>query len=196
LWACGDTRAVPRLGSSRIVLNTERVGGVQVFMVTRFRFVFVIGLALLILAPPEAEASHYRFEHVDFLSGDERRALERLDIRDTRALLGWTAPLARRVWLARQTGIELERLEALARTCDLLRIDGIGPSIAEILILAGVSDSRALARERPSSLLERLRVASRGTSMRNRMPAQDTVASWIRDARRLRPILDGVPRAP
>lgn len=151
--------------------------------------------ALLVVDVAPAEASHYRFEQIELVTPDERDALARAGVRDTRALLARAYNHAGRLRLVQATGLPYARIEALATQCDLLRIEGVGPSIMTVIQQAGVQDSRALAREVPEPLLDRLRVAARGTSMQSRMPDPDTLATWIRDARRSRSRLD-VPEAP
>jgi predicted flap endonuclease-1-like 5' DNA nuclease len=138
-------------------------------------------------------ASHYSFANISdpsFLTRDEQRQLGRAGILDTATLLKWTASAPRRQWLAEHTTLAPERLEALATQCDLLRIEGIGPSVLAVLQKAGIRDSRALARADATELLTHLRVAARGTTMAQKLPQTDTLATWIRSAHRLRPVLD------
>ncbi len=140
-----------------------------------------------------AAASHYRFARIEMVTPAERAALAAVDVRDTRALLHYTARLSHRVWLARATRIDLDRLAELAAQCDLLRVDGIGPSMVEALHRAGVMDTGSLSREVPGPLLGRLRAATKGTSLRYRLPEESTLSWWIHAARRLRPLLDFTP---
>ncbi len=156
----------------------------------------LLALASLVQVAPPAQASHYRFSRIELVTQPEQRALAEVDVRDTKVLLAWTATLSNRVWLARATGIDLDRLAQLAAQCDLLRVDSVGPSMVEALQKAGVMDSRALARETPAPLLVRLKEATRGTPLRYRLPEEDTLSWWIRSARRLRPVLDFTPELP
>lgn len=163
---------------------------------TRARLLFssiVLALAALGDAPP-ASASHYRFDRVELVTAAEARALRQNGIHDTRELLHWTARRRNRAWLAEASAIPYERLTALATQCDLLRIDGIGPTMVDALQKAAVIDTTELAYASPTALLERLRIVTRGTPMRQRLPDEDTLAVWIRDARRLAPVLEDVPR--
>jgi len=142
---------------------------------------------------PEAEASHYRFDRIELVTADEQRALRLAGIHDTQDLLRWTASRRNRAWLARTTAISYARLTELATVCDLLRIDGIGPTMVDALQKASIRDTTDLAYAAPTPLLERLRVVTRGTSMRQRLPDEDTLAMWIGDARRLPPLLEDLP---
>lgn len=154
-----------------------------------------LALALILAAATgPALASHYRFTQIELVSASEQRALAVAGIYDTRELLHWTASRQRRGWLAETTGLDYARLGALATECDLLRIDGVGPTIAEALQKAGVIETGDLARAAAAPLLDQLRVATRGTAMRSRLPDEDTLATWIASARRLRPLLEDIPR--
>lgn len=151
--------------------------------------------ALLVVDAAPADASHYRFEQIELVTAEEREALAHVGVRDTRALLARAYNHVGRLRLVQATGMSYARIEALATQCDLLRIEGVGPSIMVVIQQAGVQDSRALAREQPEPLLDRLRVAARGTAMQSRMPDPDTLATWIRQAQRSRSRLD-IPEAP
>lgn len=152
----------------------------------------LIGLmmALWLWTPDAVRASHYALDKADFVTSGERRALARAGIFDTGVLLTWSAPADKRAWLARATGIPEARLDALARRCDLLRVRGIGPSITHTLTKAGAGDTRALGRRLPEELLKHMRQVTKGTPAHFRLPAEDTLASWIAEARLLRPIVE------
>lgn len=148
-------------------------------------------LSLLLVMP--AHASHYSLSKVDFVSAPEKKLFAKAGIHDTQVLLQWLQTSRDRRWLEKQTGLSDERLKEIAARCDLLRVTGIGPSIADALMSAEVLDTYDLARDEPEPLLSRLKVATRGTPMARLLPATDTLATWIRDAKRLQPILDFDP---
>ena len=154
----------------------------------------VVAGALLVLllvawAGP-GRASHYALDRVGFVTVAERRALGRAGVLDTSVLLDWTATAERRAWLAQTTSISATRLAALAARCDLLRVEGIGPTILDVLVKVGIGDSHDLARARAGALLEALKIAARGTSMQQRLPAEETLTAWILEARLLRPVVE------
>ena len=149
--------------------------------------------AIAITLTSSAFASHYRFDRVDMLTSSEQTALGRLGITDTRRLLSEVRTLSQRVRLARITGLGYERTTDLATQCDLLRIDGIGPSIMRVLQDAGIQDTRALARASATPLLAAMKLASQGTKMRWRLPAETTLNDWIHQATRLPVVLADVP---
>lgn len=149
-----------------------------------------VATTTLVAVEGPALASHYALVHADFVSAAERRALSRAGILDTEVLLGWLVTPAKRAWVARETGIALDRLEALATQCDLLRVPGFGPNMVGPLQKSGIRDSEDLAYADPQDLLDRLRVATRGTALGKRLPDISTVSTWVSEARRLRPMLD------
>lgn len=164
------------------------------------RGVLVAVTALCVLVggvlPQSARASHYRFERIELLTKAEQRALARVGVQDTRALLARTQTLVDRVWLARATGITLERLTTLATQCDLLRVGGVGPTMVVAFQKAGVPESSALAQADAAELLSRLQVATTGTPMRARLPDTSILDVWIEAARRSPSRLRDLPTAP
>lgn len=170
-------------------MNTPRSTPSRAAMRVRPALVPIWMLLVLVLMAGGAHASHYAFERVEFVSKGEKRQLARAGILDTSVLLGWTATLDKRNWLSDQTGIDVGRLEELATMCDLLRIEGIGPSMVTVFQKAKIRTSDDLAYALPEPLLKDLQVAARGTRMAKLLPTTDTLQSWIRDARRLRPVL-------
>lgn len=160
---------------------------------TRTRPKLLLALLLLLVMAGPANASHYSLSKVDFVTATEKKAFARAGIHDTQVMLEWLQRQKDRTWVGRQTGITEERLRELGARCDLLRITGIGPSIADALMKSEILDVYDLARDEPSELLGRLRVATRGTPMARLLPAEDTLATWIRDAKRLQPLLDFDP---
>lgn len=153
----------------------------------------LLPLLLLVLSGASALASHYSLSKVDFVSAHERKQLAKAGIHDTEVLLEWVSTRQNRRWLTKQTGIAEDRLLFWAARCDLLRIVGIGPSIADALQKAEVLDALDLARDEAPGLLARLKVATRGTGMAQRLPAEDTLATWIAAAQRLRTVIDFDP---
>jgi len=156
--------------------------------VSRWLSAALFGGLLVLVAP--AWASHYSLDRVAFVTTAERRALGRAGVLDTQVLLDWTAQAERRAWLAEATHITVERLTVLAGRCDLLRVEGIGPTILDVLVKAGIDDSRALARARASALAKALRAAARGTAMQHRLPVEETLTTWILEAQLLRPVVE------
>jgi hypothetical protein len=157
------------------------------------RLIIPIATLLLVFTAAAAHASHYALGKVDFVTAAEKKAFGRAGIHDTQVMLQWLQNQKDRTWVARQTGLAEERLRELAARCDLLRITGIGPSIADALMKSEILDVYDLARDTPDELLERMKVATRGTPMARLLPATDTLATWIRAAKRLQPILDFNP---
>jgi len=159
----------------------------------RAHVLVVLVVLAVMLVGSSAMASHYSLTKVDFVTAKERKLLSRAGIFDTQVLLDWLGDDRNRRWVTEQTGLDDGRLRFLAARCDLLRIVGIGPTIAEALQKAEVLDTSDLARDNADDLLARLKVATRGSSMASKLPAEDTLDTWIRAAKRLRPRIDFDP---
>ena len=75
--------------------------------------------------------------------------------------------------------------------CDLLRVDGIGPSIARLLTVSDVADLSVLRRQGAGSLLGRIRTANAKHGIMEVLPSEQTLASWIKSAASLPRLLEG-----
>jgi hypothetical protein len=178
-----------------VALNMRWDADVEDIMMSRHRILLVSLVSLVGAAAlaQVASASHYRLSRVSLADKVEQRQLATVDIFDTKVLLRATQTLPQRVWLARATGIPLARVTALATQCDLLRLDSVGPSMVTVFQDAGVIDVKVLAAEDPVPLLDRLRVVTKGTPMRYKLPDVGILRTWIAHARRLPRIIDDVP---
>lgn len=148
-------------------------------------------LCLLCLLSQAALASHYRLPASGIATKAETGSLAKQDIRTTQALLKATAKSEVRRTLGKVTGISFERLTELASLCDLLRVDGLGPSIARLMRLSDVADSGVLRRQSANSLLARMRAANATHGIMEVLPSELTLASWIKSAAGLPKLLEG-----
>ena len=114
-------------------------------------------LGLLCLLCQGASASHYRLPAGGLATKAETSALAVEKVKTTKQLLHAAAKAKARRALAKATGIPANRLLEMVSLCDLLRVDGIGPSVARLLRASAVPWSRvaasALARSLATSSL-------------------------------------------
>lgn len=136
-------------------------------------------------------ASHYRLPASGIANKSETAALAKEGVRTTEALLKAAAKSKARRALGQKTGISYERLTELASLCDLLRVDGIGPSIARLMRLSDVADSGVLKRQSAGTLLTRMRSANASHGIMEVLPSEPTLASWIKRASGLPKLLEG-----
>ena len=150
-------------------------------------FGFVLaGLALFAMTG-SARASHYPTEVVPFISDADRVALEANGISDTRQMLdAMLSPAARRK-LSKKTGVAVESLDKYAGLCDLLRVRGIGPKMAEVLYLADVKNIEALKTQKPPELAEKMKKTnfSLPKPISDILPDERTLQDWIDQANQL-----------
>lgn len=140
-----------------------------------------------------AQAGHYRLPIADFISREESEQLSKAGVQTTLGLLAEVATPAHRLRLATVSGLAPARIEALAGLVDLLRIDGLGPSMARLLTAAGVRHVRALSLESAGALHARMLVANATSRIAPVTPSEGLVAAWVAAAGRLPPAVHGLP---
>ena len=150
-----------------------------------------LSVALICLLTEAALASHYRLPAGGLATKEETRALATQKIATTKQLLMSGAKAKARRALAKSTGISAQRLLELVSMCDLLRVDGIGPSIARLLTVSDVADLSVLRRQGAGSLLGRIRTANAKHGIMEVLPSEQTLASWIKSAASLPRLLEG-----
>ena len=139
-----------------------------------------------------ASAGHYRLPVENFVTTEESQALAKAGVDTTLSLLDQIARVDKRKALAAKSGLTYARLSALASQTDLLRVDGLGPSMVLLLQAAGVRHTRDLAGADAASLREKMRVANEVQNLAQVLPQEDVVRSWIGHAARLPQVLEGV----
>jgi predicted flap endonuclease-1-like 5' DNA nuclease len=107
-----------------------------------------------------ASASHYRLPVDGLVTVDETEALKKAGIATTLDLLDAIAPKAGRESVASKSGLTFARLTTLAAQVDLLRVNGLGPSMVRLLQAGGVRHARDLAKAAPAELRARLEAAN------------------------------------
>ena len=111
---------------------------------------------LLLVVPSVAVANHYFLEDVGFISEAEVAALNKEKITDTEELLKVILTPEARKRLAEKTAIAVEKINEWAKLCDLLRVKGVGPKMARLMLLAGVGGMAELRKQDAADLLRRL----------------------------------------
>jgi len=133
-----------------------------------------------------AEASNYRLADAEITSVAETRALAAEGIADTATLFQRAHTRELRKGLAARAKLDAGRLEVLAVLCDVLRVDGIGPTMARALGRVGVSTVAALRTEDAERLQARLEADARKQAGPNAdpmpVPPVELLAKWIASA--------------
>src|SRR5437660_8529015 len=107
---------------------------------------------------------------------EEAKALfETLRIRTVEKFLDVAASSKLREQLAERTGIDKQRLLALANLADRMRIKGMGRSYADLLQAAGVNTVNELRYRNPKKLVEAMAEANRQRKLVNMLPPRTLV---------------------
>jgi len=153
--------------------------------------VAVTTLVALGAAAP-AWAGHYRLPVENLITVEESGALSKAGIQTTLALLEQIARVGPRKAIAAKTGLTYVRLSTLAAQADLLRVEGVGPSMVLLLQAAGVRHTRDLGAADPAALRDKMAVANGVHNISPVVPQEDVVRSWIQHARGLPQIVEGL----
>ncbi len=93
---------------------------------------------------------------ITWLPKDEIAKLEQNGIGDTAMLYGAANNAQKRTELAKSTGVTLATLETLARLADLMRVQWVSPTFAQMLIAAGYDSATKIAGADADVLCESL----------------------------------------
>ncbi|MFX1590441.1 MAG: DUF4332 domain-containing protein [Promethearchaeota archaeon] len=88
--------------------------------------------------------------------------------------------------LARKIGVSVKMLDTWQEHADLIRIQGVGPEMANALNLIGVDSVREFANRNPKSTIEKLKQLKKNNPKAlTKVPSLKEVESWIKDAKNL-----------
>ncbi|HRE90557.1 MAG TPA: DUF4332 domain-containing protein [Myxococcota bacterium] len=158
--------------------------------VVRGLAVSVVAAGALSSAP--AMASHYRLPVSNLVSTTEADQFAKVGVTTTLQLLQEVGDPTRRQAFAKKSGVSVERLEALAHQVDLIRFDGIGPSMVALLQASGVKNSRALASADAEALHAAIVSANEANKISQAVPQPGLVAAWVAQAKRLPQVVTGL----
>lgn len=142
-------------------------------------------LTSFLLGSFHALGSHYPIEAVPFVEEGHKSLLAAQKLTETRDLLNALLTPTARQTLSKKTGIPVEKLEEYVHLCDLLRIRGLGPKMAKILLLAGVDGVEKLRSERAEAVLRKMKTANDKHAISEILPEEETLNDWIQQARNL-----------
>jgi predicted flap endonuclease-1-like 5' DNA nuclease len=141
--------------------------------------------AAIALFPASAAASHYDLSSIDLVDTDVQARLAKQKIATTEDLWKATATPAQVSRLARSTRVPAAQLREWHDFCDLLRLSGVGPKVARVLSLSGVVRLEHVAAQEPAALTQTIKTTNAGASILGKLPDEDTVRTWIEQARQL-----------
>jgi predicted flap endonuclease-1-like 5' DNA nuclease len=144
------------------------------------------------MASAPAMASHYRLPVSNLVSSSEAEQFAKVGVSTTLQLLQEVGDPARREAFAKKSGVSKDRLEALANQVDLIRFDGIGPSMVALLQASGIKNSRALATADADALHAAIVSANEANKISQAVPQPGLVAAWVAQAKRLPQVVTGL----
>jgi predicted flap endonuclease-1-like 5' DNA nuclease len=139
---------------------------------------------LALLLAQSASASTYPLDNV--LPKEAAATLAKAEISDTDALLTKGATPAARTKLAKATGLDAKQLLAWVRMCDVVRVKGVGPTMAKLLEAAGVKSVAQLRNQKAKPLSARLEKVNEKAKITQKLPSEQHLEDWISQAKKLK----------
>lgn len=132
----------------------------------------------------------YNLKDIKYLSNDAIVRLKDSGISNNLDLLKTGRNAQGRTALANAVGIEENTLESSVAQADLMRVAGVGPKYADLLVSCGVGSINSLRRRDPMLLQKLLEAENKAGDHTKELPSEDRLAKWIIAAREVEPILD------
>ena len=127
----------------------------------------------------------YSIDDIDAIGPFYAPKLKSAGIRSTATLLKRTSTPKLRKELSDATNIKMELIVQWANIADLTRVSGIAVDYAELLVSAGVSTARDLARRNPTTLVDRLAKVNGSKPKVDLLPQEKRLCRWIASAKSL-----------
>jgi len=147
---------------------------------------------MLASVAPAASASHYRLPVDNLITQTESDALKKAGIETTLALIGAISSTSGREQVAMKSGLTFARLTTIAAQVDLLRVNGLGPSMVRLLQAGGIRHAHDLATAAPADLHGRLEAANGVHRIAPVLPSEVILADWIGQAKALKSVVEGL----
>lgn len=91
--------------------------------------------------------------------------------------------------LAKTTGLAYGQLSTWVKMCDLLRIKGVGPEMVRLLNAGKITTVKQLRGQEAGKLHKALMAANKKAKITEKPPAEEQVARWIEQAKKLKAML-------
>ena len=147
------------------------------------RLISVISFLAVATTLSQAYASHYLLDDVSFFSAAERERFGKQGIEDTEQFLKKASTPKARLALKAATGLEADRIEALAKLCDLLQVKGLGPKMALLFTATGLQHTDALSKADLNDLYPKMKEINNKRHISEVLPRREMVGNWIKAAK-------------
>ncbi len=114
--------------------------------------------------------------------------LQALNIKTTEDLLNRTETPSMRNALAKEIGVAASELTEWVNRADLMRLNGVGTEMANLLEEAGVDSVKELKHRRADHLYERMHELNEKTHIAYHSPSLKQLETWIDEAKTLSPM--------
>lgn len=146
----------------------------------------LLGSALLFGAASTAHASNYALEEVPTLiPPDEAAKLRGAGVTTTFSLLEKGADQKSRKALSAGVKVPLRALESWVKSCDLMRVRGVGPDVAKLLTAVGVLTVAELQRADANKTADAILKANAQQKLSENPPSAEHLSAWIAQAKNL-----------
>ncbi len=143
-------------------------------------------VAASLYAVATARASNYSLEEVPMLvPADEAAKLRGAGVVTTFSLLEKGADQKSRRALAASTNVNLRALETWVKACDLMRVRGVGPDVAHLLMAAGVNTVAELQTADAAKTAEAILRVNTQQKISENPPSAEHLSAWIAQAKNL-----------
>lgn len=124
-------------------------------------------------------------EEVEGIGETYARKLRSAGVNSLHSLFEQGSTAKGRKMLAEKSRIGEKKILEWVKHADLCRIRGVGSDYADLLAAAGVETVRELAKRKPENLYYKLEALNDQKRLVRRLPSQDQVSEWVRQAKRL-----------
>jgi len=128
-------------------------------------------------------------ENVEGIGPIYGKLLRNIGIDTPAKLLAKGATPSGRQQLAKQTGIEQQRILKWINLCDLCRISGISRRISELLEAAGVDTVKELRNRKAENLAATMREVNTKKKLVTQLPSEKNIATWVAQAKNIPPMI-------
>jgi hypothetical protein len=142
--------------------------------------------SLGLLIPVAAPASQYPLDQAQqIIDPLAARKLRQAGVRTTADFLVRGRTASDRQALATLAGLPVDRIKSFVLLADLMRVSGIGPDVARLLLAAGVRSIADLRSSVPAQLAARVRDLNHRMHLSTNPPGEPSIRYWVDQAQRL-----------
>jgi uncharacterized membrane protein/predicted flap endonuclease-1-like 5' DNA nuclease len=121
---------------------------------------------------------------IDINTADAAR-LQAAGVEKVSSLYKLAATPQGRAELAKTTGLSAEAILVMEKKLDLMRIKGVGPKYATLLVASGIDSVAELAGRNPANLLGTMTEVNAAQHIVDALPSEADVAGWVAQAKAL-----------